>query len=107
MNQEEYDARKNYIRSVRASFDHPETSQTESVRQPEDSGSSFAFFKLRILLAVFIFAAYVLCDRTDTSFYGYQTAKLDAMIQKDADLSDCITVLQQYGISGIDSGTEK
>lgn len=73
-------ARKQYVEEVRRSFRQEEDDDF----QDELSGGtdSTAFFKLRILIAVCIFAAFILCDRTGSSFYNYSTDEIISMLQE-------------------------
>lgn len=84
---EDVNARKAYIQSVRKSFDAPnrryewkDTSDTK-----EEATDSFSFFKVRILIAIFIFVAYVLCDQTNTMFYDYSTEEVAEKIAENYD----------------------
>lgn len=72
-------ARKEYVKAARRSFGQQE---------PDDYGGEpvsdvSAFFKVRLLAAVCIFAAFVLCDRTGSRFYSYTTDEIVSMIQKE------------------------
>lgn len=71
-------ARKQYVEEVRRSFGH---AQAEYEEEPPAGAASF--FKLRLLAAVCIFTAFVLCDRTGNRFYNYTTDEIAAMLQKD------------------------
>lgn len=74
-------ARKQYVEQVRRSF-HQEAEDDYQDEQPL-GGDSASFFKLRLLIAVCIFAAFILCDRTGSSFYHYSTDEIITMIQKE------------------------
>lgn len=87
MRMKDVDARKEYIRSVRKSFDLPKR-QYEFEKESEqkgETGDSFSFFKIRMLLAGFIFAAYVLCDKTGTKFYDVSTQEISEKIAQNYD----------------------
>lgn len=72
-------ARKQYVEEVRQSFNHVQPDEYE-----EDAGAGAAsFFKVRLLIAVCIFAAFVLCDRTGSRFYHYTTKEIIAMLEKE------------------------
>ncbi len=72
-------ARKQYVEEVRRSFHH--TEQDEYDREPEMGAVSF--FKVRLLIAVCIFAAFVLCDRTGSLFYHYTTDEIVEKLQQE------------------------
>ncbi len=87
MRMEEVDKRKAYIQQVRKSFDLPERSY-EFERDLDTKGEvqeGFSFFKVRLLVAAFIFGAYVLCDYTKTNFYQYSTKDVAKMIEQEFD----------------------
>ncbi len=89
MRMEDVNARKAYIQKVRKSFDSPNRNyefEKESVTKGE-AADGFSFFKVRLLIAVFIFAAYVLCDQTNTGFYHYSTKEVAEKIAQDYDYS--------------------
>ncbi|MCI9611998.1 MAG: hypothetical protein HFH33_08240 [Eubacterium sp.] len=72
-------ARKQYVEEVRQSFKHVQPEEYE-----EDPGAGTAsFFKVRFLIAVCIFAAFVLCDRTGSRFYNYTTKEIVSMLEKE------------------------
>ena len=68
-------ARKRYVEEVRRSFNHAEPDEY----QDESGEGTESFFKVRLLIAVCIFGAFVLCDRTGSRFYNYTT---DEVIEK-------------------------
>lgn len=72
-------ARKQYVEEVRRSFHH--TEPDEYGEMPQEGTASF--FKVRFFLAVFIFAAFVLCDRTESRFYNFTTKEIVAMLQEE------------------------
>lgn len=87
MRVEDVNERKAYIQSVRRSFDSPNRNyewEKESSTKGE-AADGFSFFKVRFLIAVFIFAAYVLCDRTNTGFYRYSTREVAEKVEQDYD----------------------
>ncbi len=71
--------RKRYVEEVRRSFNH---AQPEEYEEEPQTGTA-SFFKVRLLLAVCIFAAFVLCDRTGSRFYNYTTKEVVAMLQQE------------------------
>lgn len=74
-------ARKQYVEEVRRSFLH-NTREDDYEERESDSGSA-SFWKIRLLIAVCIFAAFVLCDRTGSSFYNYTTDEVVSMLRKE------------------------
>lgn len=87
MRMEDVEARKAYVQNVRRSFDAPGR-QYEFEKRPDTKGEAqdgFSFFKVRLLVAIFIFAAYVLCDKTGTMFYQYSTKEVAKIIAQDYD----------------------
>lgn len=71
-------ARKQYVEKIRRSFEEQEFEEEE----PEPLAGSIVFIKLRLLAAVFIFAAFILCDRTGSKFYTYTTQEIVSMLQE-------------------------
>ena len=100
MRMKDVNARKEYIRSVRKSFDSPKRQyefEKESDQKGE-TGDSFSFFKVRMLLALFIFTAYVLCDQTGTKFYEFSTKDIAEKIEESYDYTEVekyVTMLTQ------------
>lgn len=72
-------ARKQYVEEVRRSFNHAQPEEYQD--EPAAGGASF--FKVRLLIAVCIFAAFVLCDRTGSRFYNYTTEEIVSMLQQE------------------------
>lgn len=72
-------ARKQYVEEVRRSFHHEQPDDYEE----ESDASVRSFFKVRLLIAVCIFVAFVLCDRTNSKFYSYSTDEIVSMIQQE------------------------
>lgn len=72
-------ARKQYVEEVRRSFNH---AQPEEYEEEPQAGVA-SFFKLRLLVAVCIFAAFVLCDRTGSRFYNYTTEEIVSLLQQE------------------------
>lgn len=68
MRMEDVNARKAYIQKARSSFDSPKRRyefEQDSVSKRE-AADGFPFWKVRLLAAALLFAAYIFCDRTDT-----------------------------------------
>ncbi len=65
-------ARKQYVEEVRRSFHHADRDEYEM--EPEAGAASF--WKVRLLMALCIFGAFVLCDQTGNRFYHYTTDEI-------------------------------
>ena len=72
-------ARKQYVEEVRRSFHHVQPDEYEE----EPTVGAVSFFKVRLLIAVCIFAAFVLCDRTGSRFYNYTTDEVVELLQQE------------------------
>ncbi len=72
-------ARKRYVEEVRRSFNHAQPDEYEE----EPPAGAVSFFKVRLLIAVCIFAAFVLCDRTGSRFYNYTTQEVVELLQQE------------------------
>ncbi len=87
-------ARKQYVEEVRRSFGQEDRDLYEADRQP----ASMSFFKLRLMIAACIFAAFVLCDRTGSQFYHYTTGELVSMIQKEQFQTQLDAIRQAWSV---------
>ena len=74
-------ARKQYVDEVRRSFRQQEDTDEFEDELPEAGSASF--FKVRLLISVCIFAAFLLCDRTGSRFYNYSTDEIISMLQEE------------------------
>lgn len=85
MRMEDVDARRNYIKNVRDSFDSPrrryEFEQEKDTKGEAEEG--FSFFKVRLFLAALLFAAYVYCDRSGTVVQGYSAKDIVQEIARE------------------------
>ncbi|MBO5303558.1 MAG: hypothetical protein J6A92_05865 [Lachnospiraceae bacterium] len=91
-------ARKAYIQNVRRSFDDPQRKyewEYNTDTKGEADTDSFSFFKVRLLIAVCIFAAYVLCDKTNTLFYQYSTKEVAEKIAENYDYTQIKDEVEQ------------
>lgn len=93
-NQDYAQARKQYVEEVRRSFCREDGDIYETERQPV----STSFFKLRLMIAVCIFAAFVLCDRTGSQFYQYSTSEIVSMIQKEQFQTQLDAIRQAWSV---------
>lgn len=83
MGRNEYaQARKQYVEEARRSFGHAQEDDY-SMGAADTESAGFSFFKVRLLLAACIFAAFVLCDRTGSRFYNYTTDEVITMLQEE------------------------
>ena len=90
MRMEDVNARRDYIQKVRQSFDKPGR-QYEFEKEPAAGGQEaddFLFMKIRFIIAAFLFAAYVFCDRTGTMIYRYSAHDVAEKISKDYDYDE-------------------
>lgn len=89
MRMEDVNARKTYIQNVRKSFDSPERNyEFEKEADTKEKGEAlegFSFFKIRLIVAALLFAAYIYCDRTDTAVYHVSTKEVTEKISVDFD----------------------
>lgn len=67
------------MEEVRRSFRHEDPDNYEE----EPYSGEASFFKVRLLIAVCIFAAFILCDRTGSRFYNYTTSEVVSMLQEE------------------------
>jgi len=74
-------ARKQYVDEVRRSFQQQEEPD-EFEDELQETGSA-SFFKVRLLISVCIFVAFLLCDRTGSRFYHYTTDEIISMMQEE------------------------
>ena len=90
MRMEDVEARRAYVQRVRQSFDQPGRKYEFEKEQAatEQENDDFLFIKIRFLIAVLIFAAYVFCDQTGTMIYQFSTDEVAEKIAKDYDYMD-------------------
>lgn len=98
MNEQYIEDRRRYIQQVKQSFDN----QSEKKNTYEDNWekeevevSNLSFLKVRILLAIILFAAFVLCDRTDTKLFQYTSAQITDKIEENINI-DMDQVLSEF-----------
>lgn len=90
MRMKDVNARKAYIQNVRKSFD-VQNRKYEFEKEPVTKGEAeegFSFFKVRLLIAVLLFAGYVFCDRTNTDIYHFSTKEISEKIAHDFNYED-------------------
>ncbi len=87
MTDEYVERRRRYIQEVRNSFsDRKDGTKKEQLfggslqtDAEADTVGSFAVWKVKILIAIMLFAAFVFCDRTDTPLFSMST---DAIVEQ-------------------------
>lgn len=82
--------RKEYVNGIRRSFDEPQ--KIIEGQQEKDVSSSFLMLKIRIIVALCIFFAFLFCHIGKYDFYGYQTKELIDIISDN----HYYTILQDY-----------
>lgn len=102
MRKEDVNQRKEYVQRIRSSFEDNQYARWETEEDKKgEVPESFSFFKVRLLLAVFIFTAYVLCDQTGTKFYQFSTKDIAEKIEESYDYTNVekyVTMLTQNKI---------
>lgn len=86
-------ARKQYVEEARRSFG--QAGQDKYDDEPDGVGTA-SFFKVRLLISVCIFAAFVLCDRTGSRFYNYSTDEIVSMLQKEQFQSQLASIREAW-----------
>ncbi len=76
-------ARKQYVEDARRSFDEQEEYDGYNGYESKTETRAMSFLKLRLLIAVCIFAAFVLCDQTGNRFYNYTTDEIVEKIKEE------------------------
>lgn len=85
--------RRQYIAEIRRSFDTNDSKMEDTVLENEkENSSSILFLKVRFFLALCIFAAFLLCKFTGTTFYEYDTKEVIDIIADN----QYYTKLQNY-----------
>lgn len=85
MRMEDVNARKAYIQNIRKSFDSPGR-KYEFEKETDTKGEAqegFSFFKVRLLIAALLFAAYIYCDRADVVVYDVSAKDVTEKISAD------------------------
>ncbi len=80
------DERKRYVAEVKKSFEmgygRMRTDEDDFSGKVEES-SSFSLFKLRFLIAVFLFCVYLYCDATGTKISNYSAQDVVTAISEN------------------------
>lgn len=82
MTYEQIDARKEYVRRARASFQEQENGWTDMQPAPETNPYKTTF-AIRLVLGLLLFLAFVLADLTDSSLFDYSAKQVAAEIEKE------------------------
>lgn len=75
-------ARKEYVRQVRASFQEQDNDWAADREQPQEAAYGRTL-TLRIVIGILLFLLFVLADITDYSISGCSTATITSEIEKD------------------------
>lgn len=87
-------ARKQYVEEVRRSFHHMQPEEYEE----EPQAGAVSFFKVRFLIAVCIFAAFVLCDRTGSRFYDHTTEEVVELLKQERFQSELDAIRETWDV---------
>ncbi len=91
MDSNRIDARKEYVRRARASFDDREDDWTHPAPEGEEPALS-ATLSLRLVLGLFFFLLFVLADVTNHKIFDYSTKEIAAEIAS----KDSYTNIEKY-----------
>ncbi len=81
MTYDRVDARKEYVRQARASFQEQEYDRIQRSETDEPSLTHALVF--RIVLGILLFLLFVLADMTDYRIFDYSTTTIASEIEKD------------------------
>ena len=85
--------RKKQISEIKASF--PDTGKAgEPSVKTEDDGIAFRFSKIRLLIAVLIFTAFLYCDHSQLKFRGYTTKEIYEKIEESISIEKIMQTLE-------------
>ena len=91
--------RRRNINKIKASFGEPGKSERYgdiSYGSPEEEGSiASGFFKLRLLLAAALFAAFVYCDQNQIKIFTYTTQEVGQFIQETSSVDKIIETIKE------------
>ena len=91
MTEDYVEQRRRYVQEVRHSFaDNPSSrkpaayiNQQELQKEEIDTVGTAVFWKVKVILSVMLFAAFVLCDRTGMDLFRYTPKMIVDQIQKN------------------------
>ncbi len=79
--------RKKNISEIKASFQNPHQSSRYQDLSGTDTDTAAVtyggMFKMRLLIAVALFGAFVYCDKNDVKVISYTTKEVSKQVQKD------------------------
>ncbi|MCI8280463.1 MAG: hypothetical protein HFI76_01905 [Lachnospiraceae bacterium] len=89
--------RKRYINQIKASFQEPGKSNQYQDVAPggEETAPAMGYFKLRLLIAAVLFAAFVYCDKNHVNIYTYTTDQMCEYIQADMDTEQIMEAMKK------------
>lgn len=91
--------RRRYVNEIKASFSDPSKSgqyadvSGEAEHQPTDAA---AFFKLRLLIAAAIFAAFVYCDQKQVRIHTYNTDQICEYLTQTVSPEQVVETFQSF-----------
>jgi len=107
MTDEYVEQRRRYVQEIRNSFSDMDTtkqkkgsglfmgSEWEREEEPEMVGSS-AIWKVKLILSIMLFAAFVLCDRTGTKLFSMETNTIVEKISQNQKLPEKVEETLKY-----------
>lgn len=90
--------RRRYINEIKASFQDPSKSQQYQDISGGDGAndvSTAGFLRLRLLIAVALFAAFVYCDQNKVKIHTYTTDKVYEYIQMTVPMDQIIETMKE------------
>ena len=95
MTYEQIDARKEYVKRARASFEEQDEDWTHPA--PEREGPALGkSFSLRLVIGLFLFLMFVLADVTDHKIMQYSTSDIASEIASKTASKEDYTNLEKY-----------
>lgn len=91
--------RRRYVNEIKASFSDPaKSSQYTDVsgEAQHPPGDAAAFFKLRLMIAAAIFAAFVYCDQKQVRIRTYSTDKICEFITQTVSPEQVVETFQSF-----------
>lgn len=90
--------RRRYISQIKASFQDPGKSRQyqdiPGMGAEGDQPAALGFFKLRLLIAAAIFAAFVYCDKNQVKIHTYTTKEVSQWIQEGVSAEEVVETLK-------------
>ena len=88
--------RREYVQEIRKSFDAPPQEEPEDEIPAEGTTLGFVLFKLRIVIAVLLFAGFLFLKYNDYEINGYHAKDIIAIVTDN----HYYTILQDYVMIG-------